>query len=169
WLGTAQITTKDALGQEFFDVADALISGSLELLQREAGQTIGLIELLGTHARIPLRLKNRKLATDFFETHPIRALVRAGVVRKVNCTSRDHGSYDLGQVPYAVVVCGLAHVECFIEHVIRGRLECSNECSGNILNMYNWSPGHAVRFQVDLSGRECPGDQIVQDDIETQP
>src|SRR6516162_2981112 len=125
-------------------MADALVSRPLELFQRQAGRTVSLVELLGAHARIPLRLERRKLATDFFETHAIRALVGAGIVRKFDRTSGHDASHDLRQVPDTVVVRGLAHVECFIEYVIRGRLECSNECSRDILNMYNRSPRRAV-------------------------
>src|SRR5262245_2547776 len=139
-------------------MADALIARSLKLLQCQAGETIGIVELLGTHARIPLRLEHRKLVTDLFETHAIRALVRASILRNFDRTSGHDASHDLRQVTYAVVVRGLTHVERFVEHVVRWSLECSNECSGNILNMYNWSPGRPVRFQVNFPSSECPGD-----------
>src|SRR5262245_39336884 len=146
-------------------MANALVSWSLELLQSQAGRTVGIVELLGAHARIPLRLERRRLATDFFKTHAIRTRVGAGIARQRDRTS----SHDLRQGPYAVVVRGLAHVECFIEHLIHGRLERSNEGSRDIFNMHNWSPRRAVRFQVDFPGSECPGVKIVQDYIESQP
>src|SRR5262249_58448311 len=99
-------------------MADTLVSRPFELLQSQAGRTIGLEELVGAHARIPLGLKRRKLATDFFEAHAIRALVGTGIVRKFDRTSGHDGTHNLRQVPYAVVVRSLAHVKCFIEYLI---------------------------------------------------
>src|SRR5262249_4584590 len=144
WLGVPQFSIKGAVRQKLFDMADTLVSRPFKFIQSQAGRTISHVELLGAHARIPPGLERRKFATDFFEAHAIRALVGTGIVRKFDRTCRHDGSHDLGQVSYPVVVCGLAHGECFIEHVIRRRLECSNESSRDIFNMYNGSPRRAV-------------------------
>src|SRR5258708_7080186 len=139
-----QVGIEDAVGQQLFDMPDALISRALELFQCQAGRTIGLIELLRTSARVPLRIERRKLATDFLEAHAIRTLVGAGIVRKLDRASRDDGGYDLRQIPNAVIVGGLADVKRLIEYIIGRRFECSDEGARDILDMHDRPPGRAI-------------------------
>ena len=52
-----QSSFEDAVGHQLLDVADALVARAFELLERQLRGAIGLVELLGALARIPLRLE----------------------------------------------------------------------------------------------------------------
>src|SRR5262245_51577746 len=97
---------------------------------------------------------------DFVEAHTIRARIRSSIVRKFDRTPGNDTGDDLGQVPDSIVMGGLTDVERLIEDDARRCLERGNESARDILDMHNWAPRRPVRFQMDLSRRECPGNKI---------
>src|SRR5882762_6529007 len=168
-LRVPQLSVKYSACQKRLDMADALVPRPFEVLQRQPRQPVGLVNLLSAHARVPPRLECRQLAANFIKTHTVRPFVRAGIVGKLDRARRYDISDDLGQVPNTVVVGGLTDVECLIEYRILRRLNGGDECTGDILDMHDRPPWRAIRFQMDLSCGECPGDKIIEDNIKAHP
>src|ERR1700730_10246367 len=165
-LGVTQIRIEYAFTNQRPDVTDALVAWPLEFLQRQSRRSVGFVELLGAHAGVPLRFELWQIATDFLEANPVRAFCRPGIRREFERASGYNLGYDLGQITNAIVVGRLADIIGLIEHAIIRRLQGSNEGPRNVLDMDNWAPWRAIRFQVDLSGCEAPRDKVVQDDVE---
>ena len=61
---------------------------------------------------------------------------------------------------------GGAHVEGLVENDLLGRLERSNERTGDVLDMRDRTPGRSIRLEIDKSGGDREGGQIVEDDVE---
>src|SRR5262245_44580633 len=139
-----QILRQDAFRQELLDVPNALIAWAFKLLERELGSAIRLIELLGAFLCIPLRFELRQLGSNFFEAHAIRARIRSGIVRKFDLAVGNNTGHDLRQVPYPIVMGGLAYVEGLVEHDVRRSLERSNEGARDVFDMNDRAPWGAV-------------------------
>src|SRR5262249_40591006 len=140
----AQRRIKYTFRQQFLDVSDTLISGPLELLQRQAGRTVSLVKLFGTHTGIPSRLEFRQTLADLLEAHAIGSFIGTGIVRKLDGTVRHNAGDDLGQIPDAIIVGSLADIEGFIEDPLGGRLQRGDEGAGDVLDVHDRTPWRAV-------------------------
>src|SRR5262249_58203734 len=107
-----------------------------------------------------------KHATDLFATHAVVARVWTGICSIFDAAVGDDAGNDLGQITDAVVVGRLPHVESLVGHSFHGRLECGNEGAGDVLDVDDGSPRRSIRFHVNLTGGDRPGNEIVEDDVE---
>ena len=161
-----QIAVDDAAGHQHLDMADALIARAFEFLQRQAGGAIGLVKLLGPAACIPFRAESRQRGLNLGETHTIGARIGPGIGREFQPAAGHDIGDDLREIANAVIVIAVPDIERLARHGLGGGLHCGQKGAGNILDMHDRAPGRAVRLQIDQPLRHCPGDKIVQHDVE---
>ena len=114
----AQIRPENPVGHQLLDVTDPLIARPLELVQRQPGLAVGLIELLGTASRIPLRLEFRQRAGDLLEADAVGARIRSGIRREFEAAAGHHIGDDLRQIADAVIVLAVADIERLIANAL---------------------------------------------------
>lgn len=80
----SQIVSEDAVGDQFLDVANALVARTLELFERQLRLAISVVELLGAAPRIPLRLEGGQHARDLVEVDTVGiAMIDTGIWRNI--------------------------------------------------------------------------------------
>ena len=163
----AQRLVDDAVRNQFLDMSDPLVAGPFELLQRQVLRTIGRVKLLRALACIPLRREVRQDAANLVAVHAVGTLVGPGIVRKGHRAVRHDGRHDLGKLAYLIVVLGHSDVEGLVPHEVCGRAENREKGARNVFDVYDWPPRGAVGLHVDAPGRQRPGNEIVQHEIES--
>src|SRR5580693_7758561 len=119
-----QIIREDAIGDQFPDMADALVTRTLELLRRQLRLAESLVQLLGAAPRVPLRPEAGQDACDLVEVDAIRARVGASIRSELEPAARNYICDDRRYIADAVVVCGLADIECLIDDKLRRCFQC---------------------------------------------
>src|SRR5262249_25664711 len=122
-----QCLRKDAVGDQFLDMADPLVAWSFELLEHQIGSTISIVELLGAAARVPLRLEGRQHARDLVEVDAVGSCVGTCIRSNLEPAVWNHVSDDRGNIANAVIVSGLTYVERLIEDKVSRRFERRDE------------------------------------------
>src|SRR5882757_5425887 len=163
----SQIVGQDAIGDQFLDVADALVAWPLEFLMRQLRLTKRIAELLGSAPRIPLRLEGGQRTCDLAEVDTVGARVGTRIRTELELATRNHLRNDRSDIADAEVVCGLADVERLIGDQDLRCSERRDEGARNIFNMDDRPPRRSIRFQIDETLGHRPSHQIVEYDIET--
>ena len=153
----------DTVGDQLLDMADALVAGSLKLLQRQPLGEVCLIEGPGAALRrVPLRDETRHDAADLVAVHPIGTLVGAGIVGEADLAARHRRGDDLGKLADLVVVRRDADVECLVADRIDRGFKGRQKCARDVLDVSDRTPGRAVGLHVDAPRGHRPGNQVVQ-------
>ena len=145
----SQVVSEDAVGDQLLDVADALVARSLELLERQLRLAIGVVELLGAAPRIPLRLEGGQHARDLVEVDAVGARVGARIRSDLEPAARNHVGDDRGDIADAVIVRGLADIECLIEDQVLRRFERRDEGARDVFDVDDRPPGRSIGLQID--------------------
>src|SRR5690242_12042935 len=98
----AEIRPQLAGGHQLLDLIDAPIPGALEVGEDQADGTVGVMELAGALARVPLRLELGEHPGHLGEVGPVVALVGSGVVGKGDLAAGHRLLHDLRDVANAV-------------------------------------------------------------------
>src|SRR5882757_4352640 len=165
-LAKSQLVGEDAVGDQFLDVANALVAWPLEFLKRQLRLTKSIVELLGSAPRIPLRLEGGQHACDLAEVDTVGARVGARIRSELELATRNHLRNDRSDIADAVIVRGLADIECLIEDQGLRCFERRDEGARNVFDMDNRPPRRSIRLQIDQTLGDRPSHQIVEHDIE---
>src|SRR5262249_368583 len=165
----AQIGTKPSAAEQRLKGGDAFVAGPCEVLQPQAGIPESIVQLLGTFARVPLRLEFRQQPVDLAEVHAITAGIRAAILRVLDPASGNRLSHNLRQVPDLVILLRLSHVEGFAVYHFPWSIQHSDKGAGDVLNVHDRTPRSAIALDVNASRSQRPRHQIVEHEIEAQP
>src|SRR5262245_25095435 len=150
------------------DMADQLEARPLEFLQRKARTGVGRVELPGARHCIPLRLEPWEYPGDLVEADTVGARVRSGIGGEFEAAVRNHLGDDLGNLADPVIVPCLADVEGLVVDLFARRLQPGDECTGNVLDVNNRPPWTAVGLEQNDPLGDRPGDEIVEDNVESK-
>jgi len=153
---------------EALDVIDAEIAAFVEIFKGEAGGFVSVVKLFGAFASGPCGLVGRKDAAEFVAIDAIAALVWTTVYGVFDAAPGDGFTDDFGKLANAVVLFGDADVEDFVVNEIERCIENGQDGGGNVANVDDGTPGRAVTFYVNAAGGVGPGDEIVEDDVQTE-
>ncbi|MDT4866440.1 hypothetical protein FQZ97_1012950 [compost metagenome] len=115
-----------------------------------------------------MRLGLRQNARQFFKANPVRARIGPCIICILDPAIRNIVCNNAGNIADTVIMLGRTHIERFIEDLFTRCFHCRIKRTRDIANMHNRSPRCTVGFKVDKPLGNCPSNQIVQHNVETQ-
>src|SRR6266481_1779750 len=164
----AQVGPEVSHAHQLLELVDAPVARPLEVLELEPQRLVGLVELPRALARVPLRLERRQQAADLGEIGAVVALVGPRTVGEGDLATRHGLLHDLGDLADPVVLIVAPDVERLRMDRLARRGEHRQEGAADVLDVDDGPPGRAVALEKHLARGEGPGDQVVEDDVETQ-
>src|SRR5215467_2226942 len=122
-----QVLRQEAGRHQGLDMADALVTRALKLLECELRFAIGRAQLLGAAADVPLRFEGGQQARDLVEADAIGAGIGAGVCGEFESAAGHHVGHNGRNVADAIVVPRLADVKGLVEHQLLGSFQRGDE------------------------------------------
>src|SRR5258708_37794154 len=106
--------------------------------------------------------------SDFIAIHAVASLIGAASRSEFDQTVGNGFRDDDGQFADPVIFGGAAYIENLVVHNFTRRAEDTNHGCDNVSNMDNRPPRSPVTFYKNFALCISPGDEIVEDDIQTE-
>ena len=130
---------------------------------------VGGGELLRAEFRRPVEATLGEASLQLPEVDAVAAGVGRCSLRVRDATVRKTPPDGLGEVSDPVVLLRRPDVERVTRDDGGVGVEQSSGDLGNVADVHEGTPRHAVAEQLDLAGRMRPADEVVEDDVESKP
>jgi hypothetical protein len=160
---------QSSVADKFLNAADSEVAAILDIFYGQAYGAVCVTQLLRAPAQIPARLKLRKGPTEFAAIDPVASFIRAAAGGILDVAIRDGFLHDIGDFPDSKVFFCNSYVEGLIVNCVDRRFERADCGADDVFDVHDGPPGGSIALDVHLPGGVSAGDQIIQNDIETQP